>query len=642
MEKHFILATAGHVDHGKSALVKVLTGTEPDRLPEEKARGITIELGFAQLVLDGSNGQRFHIGVVDVPGHEDFVRSMIAGVGSVDLALFAIAADDGWMPQTEEHLQIMTYLGVTRAVVAVTKSDLAKTNRVLDQVRERLRGTVFADAPIVSTSTQTNLGIDDLKRSIVSRLLTTEARADLGKPRLFVDRVFAPRGVGTVVTGTLRGGKLSRDQGVIVQPQRLSARIRSIQNHGRHRDVAEPAMRTAINLPDIAIGARDAGIKRGDVVTIPGLGEPSATLDVVLERLSDPAFSQSAAAPRLLKSGATVYFHHGTARTAAKISLLEGQVLGCGERGIAQLRLRSPMLVLLGDRFVLRDPSERFTIGGGIVLNPDGDPANLRQPTYRALLAARAGPLGTNWLDVCLQSELAARAFADRTDLLRKSNFSDDEIAAALGRLHERGAIVLRGNIAADPPKWRALFDRATALIDGTHKTRPAQRGLDLAELRAQLGDQSPAVIEALVNDLCANGFLREKSKIARATHRAQLAPEDQPVAEEIRSALAAKPLDPPARKEIAKDRHRQQALRFLIEQGEVVEIGGDVIISRENFARMKKAVVAFLSKQNSATVSELRQELQTSRRIIIPFLEQLDRDGVTRRVGDKRVIGPI
>ncbi len=263
-EKHFILATAGHVDHGKSALVKALTGIDPDRLPEEKARQITIELGFAQLILYGPNEQCFHIGIIDVPGHEDFVRNMIAGIGSIDLALFVVAAGDGWMPQTEEHLQILTYLGVERAVIALTKSDLGDASSITAQVRERLYDTAFARSPIIPTSVRTGEGIESLKSALASELSTMQPQLDFGKPRLFIDRAFILRGIGTVVTGTLTGGRLHRGEGVVIQPQNFDARIRSIQSHGYEVEYAQPGMRTAINLPDIGIGDGPGQIKRGD------------------------------------------------------------------------------------------------------------------------------------------------------------------------------------------------------------------------------------------------------------------------------------------------------------------------------------------------------------------------------------------
>src|SRR5437660_8981048 len=282
MEKHFILATAGHVDHGKSALVKALTGTDPDRLPEEKARQITIELGFAHLQLSAppstinSQLSTFCIGIVDVPGHEDFVRNMIAGVGSIDLALFVVAAGDGWMPQTEEHLQILTYLGVECAVIAFTKSDLGDaSSSITAQVRERLYDTAFARSPIIPTSVRTGEGIESLKSAVASELSTMQPQLDFGKPRLFIDRAFILRGIGTVVTGTLTGGRLHRGEGVVIQPQNFDARIRSIQSHGYEVQYATPGMRTAINLPDVGIGDRLGQLKRGDVITV---ADPSASL----------------------------------------------------------------------------------------------------------------------------------------------------------------------------------------------------------------------------------------------------------------------------------------------------------------------------------------------------------------------------
>src|SRR5947208_13713181 len=300
--KHFILATAGHVDHGKSTLVKAMTGTNPDRLPEEKARGITIDLGFAHLELSAppsslnkrqSNASaartsdqpsNFSVGIVDVPGHEDFVRNMIAGIGSVDLALLVVAADDGWMPQTEEHLQILSYLGVQRIAVALTKCDLGNVETVATQTREELERTPFTSCQIVPTSVRTGEGIRDLNSALASELAQLRPPFDIGKPRLFVDRAFVLRGVGTVVTGTLSGGSIRRRQDVVVQPRNISARVRSIQNHGRDIEMAQPGMRTAMNLPDVSIG--ENGIQRGDLITNEDLGSPNAIFDVMVERTS--------------------------------------------------------------------------------------------------------------------------------------------------------------------------------------------------------------------------------------------------------------------------------------------------------------------------------------------------------------------
>lgn len=604
-QKHFIIATAGHVDHGKSALIKALTGTDPDRLPEEKARGITIDLGFAELNLTAPNSDMIHAGIVDVPGHEDFVRNMIAGVGSIDLVLFVVAADDGWMPQSEEHLQILTYLGVKRAVIALTKCDLGRIDIVTAQIRDRLRETLFARSRIIPTSVRTGEGIEDLKNAFASELATMQPQRDYGKPRLFIDRVFSLHGIGTVVTGTLTGGGLQRGQCIVVQPQNLEARIRSLQSHGSELDRAQPGMRTAINLADVAVDQ----IKRGDVITDVDLGQASSNLLVQLVKPTplNPT--------RPLKNGSSVYLHHGTSRVAARITLLED--------GIARLKMASPILAFLGDHFVLRDPSEQQTIGGGVVIDPDGQRRN--------------GLTLRDDVGVCVQSEIATRRFVEKDRLLRKSHFSSGEISAALKRLEHAREIVVRGGIAATTAAWEELRTEAISLIDNAHKRNPERTGLDFNELRAALPQQRPEVFDALIVDLSGNGFARTGSAIARASHRPTLAPALQATAKKIREALLQKPFDPPSRKELEQDRQAQQAIRFMIETGELIEIAADVILLRDNFEKMKNSVANFISKNGPATVSELRQELNSSRRVMVPFLERLDRDGITRRTGDKR-----
>ena len=630
-EKHFILATAGHVDHGKSALVKALTGTDPDRLPEEKARQITIDLGFAQLILEGSREERFHIGIVDVPGHEDFVRNMIAGVGSIDLALFVVAADDGWMPQTEEHLQILTYLGVKRGVIALTKSDLGQIDNVHAQIRSQLRDTAFAQSPIIPTSVRTGAGIESLKCALGSEFATIQAQRDFGKPRLFVDRAFTLRGVGTVATGTLTGGQFQRGQNVVIQPQNFEARIRSIQSHRSELECAQPGMRTAINLPDVAIDDGPAQIKRGDAITTAGVGRASSTLVARLEK-SDRLNHENPAA-RPLKNGSSVYVHHGTARVAAKVTLLQSGTLGAGRDALAQLKLASPICAFLGDRFVVRDASEQHTIAGGLVLDPDG--GKFRDATQYKLLVARG--LAPDDVDLCVRSEIALRGFARRESLLSKSHFGADEIGDAFLRLQRGKEIVGHGEIAADAKLWQKLRDQAIGLIDAAHKRNPERTGLDLNELRATLRDQPPDIFEAIISDLCAGDFVRKGSAIARISHRPVLPPNLQPVAMKIREALSAKPFDPPSRKDFSEDGHLQQALRFLIEQGKIVELNSEIVLLRDAVEQMRIAVAEFLSKHGPATASQLRQKIGTSRRVIIPFLEYLDRVGVTQRIGDSR-----
>ena len=629
--RHFVIATAGHVDHGKSALVKALTGTDPDRLPEEKARKITIELGFAELNLTAPNGQTIHAGIIDVPGHEDFVRNMIAGVGSIDLALFVVAADDGWMRQTEEHLQILMYLGVKRAVVALAKSDLKKIDNVTDGIRNQMRETVFARSAIVPTSVRTGEGIENLKSAIASELAALHPQRDFGKPRLFIDRAFTLRGIGTVATGTLTGGRFHRGQSVIVQPQKLPARIRSLQSHGAEIDCAQPGMRTALNLPDVAINQ----IKRGDMITDSDL-VASSTIVAQMER--SPRLRAKEPAARPLKNGSSVYLHHGTLRVSARVTLVETKALEPGKKATARLKLASPIFAFVGDRFVVRDASEQHTIAGGVVLDPDC--TNIRGGAQLELLSMRAS--ATDDVDLCVRSEIGLSGFVSIRTLLNKSHFSASEISEALMRLQRDNEIVLCEEIAANLKFWQKLRGQAIGLIDNAHKTNPERLGLDLSKLRAALGDQFENVFEALIAELCADDFVRKGSAMARTSHRPVLPADLEPIERRIRESLSHKPFDPLPRREIEPDRRAQYVLRFLIESGQVIEVGPDAVLLRDNFEHMKARITEFISKHGPATVSELRQALESSRRIMVPLLERLDRDGVTRRVEDKRILGRI
>jgi selenocysteine-specific elongation factor len=623
-EKHFILATAGHVDHGKSALVKALTGTDPDRLPEEKARGITIDLGFAHLTFS-SPSSTFSAGVVDVPGHEDFVRNMIAGVGSIDLGLLVVAADDGWMPQTEEHLQILEYLGVQRIVVALSKSDLGKIDIVTAQIRQELGGTLFRDCPIVPTSTRTGEGLNDLKVALASELALLPARRDIGKPRLFVDRAFTLRGIGTVVTGTLSDGEFCIGQNVFIQPGKFPARIRSIQTHAREIERALPGMRTAINLPDVAIGDE---IERGKVIAAQA-SEPSSAIDVFLTRTSRGPRNSP------MKSGSSAYVHHGTTRTLAKIILPDRQSLAPGERAFAELRLSAPLFAFVGDRFVVRDASEQRTLAGGVVLNLELD--RKRSSQDRALITARAA--NPEDVDLVIWTELACRGVVNSSHLLERSRFSATEIEAVLQKLHKHGDIFRHDQVAAKTQIWRELFDRAAKMIDAAHKSHPQRRGLELNDLRTELKSIKPEIFEALIANLCANGVVRSGSTIARSSHRASLPAQLQTAAEQIRAELARKRFDPPNHKELTQDRHRHEALKFLIEQQEIVQVSEEIVLLRDAVEQMRAAVTDFISTNGPASASQLREKIGTSRRVIIPVLEYFDRTGTTQRRGDQRVL---
>jgi selenocysteine-specific elongation factor len=629
--QHFIVATAGHVDHGKSALVKALTGTDPDRLPEEKARGITIDLGFAHLELPASTSgaPSFLLGIVDVPGHEDFVKNMVAGVGSIDLALFVVAADDGWMPQTEEHLQILTYLGVNRAVVALTKIDLIQDERrAVAGIHDKLRDTPFADAPIVPTSVVTGRGLDHLKAALARVLSGTPSSRDIGKPRLPVDRVFTLRGIGTVITGTLTGGTLRRGQSVTIQPSGKVARIRSIQSHNRDVELSVPGTRTALNLPDIA--ALD-DVHRGDVITLAEFGGPSDVLDVALE--------VSPRANRPLRDGAQVHVHHGSANVRAKVVFSPHKELAPGEHALAQLRFEENVFGFAGDRFVLRDSAGQNTLAGGVVLDPDPGRKLLGSEARLSFLRHRAE--SPSEVTSFVASQIARDRAVRRSQLLLKSNFSAPDISNSVSRLAGEGNLVLAGDFAIDAAWWQLLCQRAADAIDANHRAHPEQSGLSLSDLRTILEAGLPFsdLFEFLVGDLCRSEFVKVGNTIRRVTHRRALPPPLLAAAAKLRTTLAAKPFDPPPLKQLAPDSVSQKALRFLIDTGEAVEINAEVVMAAGSLKRMTELICQCIRDNGPATVSKLRQEVGCSRRIIVPLLERLDRDGVTMRNGDARTL---
>lgn len=651
--RHYILATAGHVDHGKSALVKALTGTDPDRLPEEKARGITIDLGFAHLELPEPNEapsnsptSKFSIGIVDVPGHEDFVKNMVAGVGSIDLALFIVAADDGWMPQTEEHLQILMYLGVSRAIVALTKSDLAETESSLassvEQVRLKLQDTPFSQAPIIPTSVIRGTGLEELKHALALVLLESPTSRDYGKPRLPVDRVFTLRGIGTVITGTLIGGNFKRGQGVVVQPLGTTARIRTLQTHNCEVESAGPGTRTALNLPDLARHSdqETEGIRRGDVITLPEFGAASDTLDVVLTKSSRLIESKSGAA-RPLKDGALVRIHHGSANVPARLSLFQRTPLEPGGSVLAQLRCESPLFAFAGDHFIVRDWAEQWTLAGGVILDPDSDRKRFHIQSRQKLLSERAGAF--DQATAFVASQLARDGAISSNAILLKSRFSAVQISEAASKLVTDNRALKVGEWIADASWWQGLRKRGTDAIDAEHKNRPQHLGLPLSELKRIVEEHLPssAMFEALLSDLCKGGFIQAGTTIRRASHRPALPPHLHAAGQRLRGILSAKPFDPPSRKELAPDATAQQALRFLIETGEAAEAGDEVVLLADAYACAVEIVKGFLLAHKTATVSELRQAIGASRRIVVPLLERLDKEGVTRREGDKRVLRP-
>jgi selenocysteine-specific elongation factor len=640
--RHFIIATAGHVDHGKSSLVKALTGTDPDRLPEEKARGITLDLGFAHLELRSPHDPSFifNIGIVDVPGHENLVKNMVSGVGSIDLALFVVAADDGWMPQTEEHLQIITYLGVTRAVVAITKTDLVQfaEDAAVAQIDERLRGTPLASAPIVKTSIVTGRGIEELKDTLRRVLQDAPPQQDIGKPRLPVDRAFTLPGIGTVVTGTLTGGTLRRGQEVVVWPSGKNCRIRTIQSHGSQVEFSGPATRTALNLPDLVISSDlKEGIKRGSIVTTADLGTPSYTLDVLLDRSARLAADKSAPV-RALKDGTVIRWHCGSANVPARL-LGDWEELAAGTRGVGQLRFDSPVFVLAGEKFILRDWSEQVTLAGGVVLDADADRKSFRNDKRRRFLQQRSDSV-SNVLSF-VDSQLARDGAVNLSGLLVKTLFSLEHISQSVSQRANEGKVIIAGDLVVEIGTWTMLRESMVRAIDREHEAHPERLGLSLSELRASIEPISPLpeIVHALTAALCAKGFQRVGTFIRRKTHRPALPSDLHAAGQRVRSALDDNPFEPPSRNQLAPDPLAQKALRFLLETGEAIEISDDVVLSSQALRQIIAIVQKTLQDSGSATTSELRKAIGTSRRIAVPLLEFLDRNGITRREGDKRVL---
>jgi selenocysteine-specific elongation factor len=643
MLRHFILGTAGHIDHGKSTLVKVLTGTDPDRLPEERQRGMTIELGFAHFEITdpAEDAQRYSLGVVDVPGHADFVRNMVAGVAALDVALFIVAADDGWMPQSEEHLQILTYLGVQRAVVALTKADLAEdVDFSVEMLREEVRGSFLEGAPVVPVAAPLGRGLDELKAALATVLREAPPPLDIGKPRLPVDRAFSPTGVGTVVTGTLIGGALAGGTDAIVQPVGLPTHLRSVQSHGCAKDHARPGMRTALNLADVPLATRDKkrGVARGDVVTVARLGPPGLAVDVQVGKSArtvpgQPGFT------RPLRTGQRVHLHHGAASHEARVHLLGTRSIGPGEQALAEVRCESPVHALAGDRFVLRDWSKRFTIGGGVILEAAAAPGRFRKPAQRAFLEARAAAPAD--VEVALRSLLTRDRAVAREGLLAQSNFSDADVRKAAEGLVKAGHALSDAGWLLEAAWWKEVCAEAAAAVEAHHAEHPETAGLPVSALRSALRRRlvQPRLFDVLVNHLGRHGFAKEGEAIKKAAYQAALPPALADAGRRLLAALAANPLDPPNPRELAPTPADQKALKFLIQSGEVVALDEKAVLAKAAYEALRTAVLASVTARGQATASEIREDTKTTRRFLIPLLEKLDRENVTRRQGDHRSV---
>lgn len=639
--RHFIIGTAGHIDHGKSTLVEALTGTDPDRLPEEKQRGVTIELGFAHfsLPVPGAPRETFELGMVDVPGHADFVNNMVAGVGAIDLALFIVAADDSWMPQSEEHLQILTYLGIRKFIIALTKADLVEDLEfVTELLRDDLRGTVLEEAPLVPVSAIAELGMPELREMIAQILSETPPPRDYGQARIAVDRAFSPKGIGTVITGSLTGGRLAVGTQMTAYPVGLKGKVRTIQNHNSSVEVALPGMRTALNLPDLPLKSKGRkGIARGQLLVAGITGEASLEVDVEISR-SDRAIPGQRGCKRAIKSNQRLFVHHGSGRSQARVILPEGTAIRPGETGLAQLRFETGVHAMVGERFVLRDLSGEATLAGAIVLDPHPDRRHFRDDERQEFLMARAeDPFD---LAMLLRTRFQRDFFLTHKQVGQALPFSTEEVKAALKKMMKAGEVIsLDQDHLAEGPKWKELVKKASSAVQDYHRQHPDHPGMSTEVLKKHLGRDLAAAgcYECLLSFLGNKNFKVGENLIAHQSHSLELPPELESAASEILRLLDQAGLNPPLPTTLqTSDRHRA-AYQFLTRTRQVIPLDAKVALSGKTYQEALDRVRIFLTKQGQATASEIRQELETSRKVIMPLLERFDRDLITVRAGDFR-----
>jgi selenocysteine-specific elongation factor len=630
----FVIGTAGHVDHGKSTLVRALTGIDPDRLQEEKDRGMTIDLGFAWLDLgpgeDGS-GALGEVSIVDVPGHERFIKNMLAGAGGIDLALLVVAADEGVMPQTREHLAILDLLGVRQGVVALTKSDLVEKDwleLVAVEVEETLEGTTLEGSPVVPCSGATGEGLPALVDAVRAALARTPPKRDLGRPRLPIDRAFTVAGFGTVVTGTLIDGSLQVGDEVEVVPAfegghltALRSRVRGLQSHRHAVKQARPGTRTAINLAGIDV----EDLSRGQVVARPGWLRPTFAVDVRLRALRS--------LPRPLRHNLNVSFHSGAAEAPAKLRLLEADQLAPGAEGWAQVRLARPMALVSGDRFVVRDAND--TLGGGVIVATQAK----RHPRRRQQVFDQLERLSRGSPEDALLAALARGQPAEPEALVAASEAGPEQARASLAGLIAAGRVVeLRAEgttFVCTAEYLGSLRDRATAEAEAYQREHPLRSGIPREELRSRL--ELPArTFAALVAALVESGALAEKAAtISTPGWAPRLTAAEQARADAYLRALRATPYSPPVAEEVP-----DELVAYLAAQGLVVDVGAGIVFDAAAYAEMVDRIVAKMREDGTITLAAVRDLFGTSRRYAQALLEHLDQRRITVRRGDERILG--
>jgi selenocysteine-specific elongation factor len=631
--KHVIVGTAGHIDHGKSSLVEALTGTNPDRLEEEKRRGITLDLGFAFLTLEG-----VRLGLVDVPGHERFVRNMLAGAGGIDLVLLVIAADEGIKPQTREHFEICRLLGIPRGIIAITKSDLVDTDSlglVRMEIEEFVRGSFLEGAPILPVSARSGAGLEELKDVLRRAAQAVAAKDGTQHFRLPIDRSFAMKGFGTVVTGTLISGAVKVEDEVELYPARKRLRVRGLHSGGKQIERAVAGQRTAVNLA----GIEHEEITRGMVLAPAGLFEATQRVDARVTLLGS--------APPL-RHRARVHFHQGTAEAIAEVILLHegGGELAAGGSAFAQLRLDKPLLLLPGDRFILRRFSPLVTIGGGTVLDA-------RAPRHKRKDAAVAPFLGV--LERGKREEILG-ALVEATprgltlaELLARTGWIESETRATAEKLAAAKRVRMLGSAPIVVAPAQAVTDSAAAIrkaVETFHRANPLLPGIPKQELRGKAGRASADIFEAALGDLVAARALATAGDlVSQAGREITLSTEETRAKElierEFESARLTVPGFASVLAKLPVDAARaQKILQILLREKVLVKISSDLVFHRNTLLKLREMLTKYRKERGARLPITVFKELTgITRKYAIPLLEHLDREQVTRRAGDERVI---
>jgi selenocysteine-specific elongation factor len=629
--KPVVVGTAGHIDHGKTSLVKALTGIDTDRLPEEKARGITIDLGFA--FLEEPDG--LTIEIVDVPGHERFVKNMLAGVGGIDLAMLVVAADEGVMPQTREHLAICSLLHIKSGLVVLTKADLVEPDwleLVREDVAGLVRGTFLEGAPVITVSVRTGEGLDSLRAALRDLAARVPPRETDALPRLPIDRVFTVKGFGTVVTGTLTAGRFQLDDRVEVFPRGLTAKIRGLQTHGRNVAEARAGQRTAINLQ----GLERAAVERGDVVGPAGALVPALLVDVALELLPD--------APRPLRNRDRVRFHVGTSEVMARVLLLGPSQLEPGQRAFARLRLEAPIVALPGDRFVVRSYSPIVTIGGGTLL--DVDPPRFRRKAPALIAHLEQLERGTPAEVVEEHVRQAGLSGVRTAALSARAPFGPERLRRLLSEL-EQG-----GRIAAVERDWYVHADSHVRLrgliltaLEQYHRANPLRPGMGREELRGRAGGADERVFAQALARLEAEGAVAsDRDKVRLASHEVRLTPEQQRIVDQVEQAFLEAEAAPPSPEEAlaragVKGDEEHELFQVLLDARKLVRVKESLFFHARALDVVQDKVVALLKERKEIGPQDIKDLLGISRKYAIPLLEHLDARRVTTRVGERRVL---